>query len=183
QMVLSHYPPDLILAHLAQMLGKQSPVPAAVASRRRLIERLQDPLLGGRIIFAPLFTRPGSVQKAGNSILGKASQPLAHARRAGLHPCCDLLAVQTIGAQKKDSVSFQPKPFGFSTAHPVQQRLFFLSRELNLGCRSTHSTYFTIITLSYAINYLARIFHGRGLRLNRQWILVRSGETVGSGRV
>jgi len=44
QMVLSHDPPDLILAHLAQMLGKQSPVPAAVASRRRLIERLQDPL-------------------------------------------------------------------------------------------------------------------------------------------
>jgi hypothetical protein len=25
-MVLSHYPPDLILAHLAQMLGEQSPV-------------------------------------------------------------------------------------------------------------------------------------------------------------
>jgi hypothetical protein len=35
QMVLSHYPPDLILAHLAQMLGKQSPVPAAVAAPSR----------------------------------------------------------------------------------------------------------------------------------------------------
>jgi len=62
-MVLSHYPPDLILAHLAQMLGKQSPIPAAVASRRRLIEHLQDPLLGGRIVLAPLFSRPGSVQR------------------------------------------------------------------------------------------------------------------------
>src|SRR6201984_2610089 len=98
-MVLSHDPPDLILAHLAQMLGKQSPVPAAVASRRRFIERLQDPLLGGRIVLAPLFSRPGSVQKADNSILSKPSQPLAHARRAGLHPCCDLLAVQTIGGR------------------------------------------------------------------------------------
>src|SRR5438132_4807373 len=75
QMVLSHYPPDLILAHLAQMLGKQSPVPAAVASRRRLIDRLQDPLLGGQIVFAPLFSRPRSVQKAGNSILSKPPQP------------------------------------------------------------------------------------------------------------
>ena len=152
-MVLSHYPPDLILVHLAPMLGKQSPVPAAVASRRRLIERLQDPLFGGRIVLAPLFTRPGSVQKAGNSILSKPSQPLAHARRAGFHPCCDLLAVQTIGGQKNDSGSFHHTPFGFSTAHPVQQRLFLLSRELNLGCRSTHSTYVTIITLSYASNY------------------------------
>jgi hypothetical protein len=110
------------------MLGKQSPVLAAVASRRRL-ERLQDPLLGGRIIFAPLFTRPGSVQKAGNSILSKPSQPLAHARRAGLHPCCDLLAVQTIGGQKNDSGTFHHTPFGFSTAHPVQPRLFLLSRQ------------------------------------------------------
>src|SRR6266481_3926522 len=104
-MVFSHYPPDLILAHLAQMLGQQSPVPAAVASRRRFIERLQDPLLGGRIVLAQLFSRPGSVQKAGNSVLSKPSQPLANARRAGLHPCCDLLAVQTIGGQKNDSGS------------------------------------------------------------------------------
>src|SRR5580704_13040632 len=69
QMVLSHDPPDLILAHLPQMLGQQSPIPAAVASRRRLIERLQDPLLGGRMVFAPLFSGPGSVQQAGNSVL------------------------------------------------------------------------------------------------------------------
>src|SRR5271169_4788338 len=73
QMVLSHYPPDLILAHLAQMLCKQSPVPAAVASRRRFIERLQDPLLGGRMVFAPLFSGPGSVQQASNSVLSKSS--------------------------------------------------------------------------------------------------------------
>ena len=152
-MVLSHDPPDLILAHLAQMLGQQSPIPAAVASRRRLIERLQDPLLGGRIVLAPLFSRPGSVQKAGNSVLSKPSQPLAHARRAGLHPCCDLFAVQTTGGQKNDSGTFHHTPFGFSTAHPVQQRLFLLSRELNFRCRSTHATYITIITLSHASNY------------------------------
>src|SRR5258708_20543686 len=123
-MVLSHYPPDLILAHLAQMLGQQSPVPAAVASRRRLIERLQDPLLGGRIVLAPLFSRPGSVQKAGNSILSKPSHPLAHARRAGLHPCSDLLPVQTILGQKNDSGTFHHTTFVFSTANPVHQLLF-----------------------------------------------------------
>ena len=53
---------------LAQMLGKQSPVPAAVASRRRLIERLQDPLLGGRIVFAPLFGEAISFPTAGDRI-------------------------------------------------------------------------------------------------------------------
>src|SRR5260370_28033134 len=74
QMVLSHYPPDLILAHLAQMLRQQSPVPEAVASRRRPIERLPHPLLAGPIIFPPLLTRPGDVSKAGDSVLSKPSQ-------------------------------------------------------------------------------------------------------------
>ena len=86
------------------------------------------------------FSFLASVQKAGDSLLGKPSQPLAHARRAGLHPCCNLLAVQTIGGQKNDSGTFHQTPFGFRTAHPVQQRLFLLSREVNFRCRSTHST-------------------------------------------
>ena len=39
QVVLAHDPPDLVLAHIAQLLGKQPPVPAAIASRGRLVER------------------------------------------------------------------------------------------------------------------------------------------------
>src|SRR6478736_1900430 len=163
-MVLSHDPPDLILAYLAQMLGQQSPVPAAVASRRRLIERLQDPLLGGQIVFAPLFSRPRSVQKAGNSILSKPPQPLAHARRTGLHPCCNLLALQTIGGQKNDSGTFHHTLFGFSTAHPVQQRLFLLSREVNFRCRSTHSTYIRLLRyhMQATTRYATLCFCGQG---------------------
>ena len=58
-MVFAHDPPDLIPTDLAQMLGKQSPVPAAVAGRGRFVERLQDLLLGGLTVFAPLFSRAG----------------------------------------------------------------------------------------------------------------------------
>src|SRR6516162_6729844 len=66
QVVLSHHPPDLVLAHIAQMLGQQPSVPAAVACRRRLIERLQDPLFGNRSVFATFFCRARAIVKASN---------------------------------------------------------------------------------------------------------------------
>src|SRR6516225_4676841 len=68
QVVLSHHPPDLVLAHIAQMLGQQPPVPAAVACRRRLIERFQDPLFGNRSVFAALFCRARAIIKASHSL-------------------------------------------------------------------------------------------------------------------
>jgi hypothetical protein len=42
QVVLPHHTPDLVLAHLAKMLGEQTAVLAAIARRRGLIERFQD---------------------------------------------------------------------------------------------------------------------------------------------
>src|ERR1700676_827288 len=72
QVVLSHHPPDLVLAHIAQMLGQQPPIPAAVAWRRRLIERFQDPLFGKRSVLAALFPRANAITKAGHSVLSKS---------------------------------------------------------------------------------------------------------------
>src|SRR6516225_6751857 len=68
QVVLSHHPPDLVLAHIAQMLGQQPSVPAAVAYRRRLIERLQDPLFGNRSVFATFFCRARAIIKTSYSL-------------------------------------------------------------------------------------------------------------------
>src|SRR6202035_131655 len=72
QVVLSHYPPDLVLAHIAQMLGQQSPIPAAVTGRRRLIERFQDPLFGKWGVLAALFSRANAITKPSHSVLSKS---------------------------------------------------------------------------------------------------------------
>ena len=47
QVVLAHHTPDLVLADLPQVLGKQTAVPAAITGRWRLIERFQNVLFGG----------------------------------------------------------------------------------------------------------------------------------------
>src|SRR6267378_4018526 len=90
------------------MLGKQAAVPAAVAGRRRLIERFQDALFSGAGVFTALCSRARIIVKGRDSIPGKSPQPLANPRRSGLHLEGDLLTVHSAGSQKNHSSPFGP---------------------------------------------------------------------------
>src|SRR3979411_1242361 len=124
------------------MLGKQAAVPAAVAGRRRLIERFQDALFSGAGVFTALCYRARIIVKGRDSIPGKSPQPLAHPRSSGLHLEGDLLTVHSAGSQKNHSRPLDHTLFALGTSHPTQKRLFLLSRKQDLRSRSAHITRF-----------------------------------------
>lgn len=69
-------PPDILDVNIAQRSGQQRPGPARKPFRRRLVQQLQNPLVGGLRIDR-LFARPRLVSQPFKALVGIAMPPKA----------------------------------------------------------------------------------------------------------
>ena len=139
QIVLLHHPPDLVLAHIAQMLGKQPSVPAAVASRRGLIERFQDALFGNRSV--KVYLRRFSAERALSlrpAIFSRANRRSTCLPAPVGSPSLRRSLCRLVHCKPKESHwPVRPYAVRFWNSHPTQKNLVLLSRKPDFGSRST----------------------------------------------
>src|SRR6516225_7147654 len=117
--VLAHHPPDLVLAHIAQVLGQKPPVPTAVAFRHGFIERFEDSLFALGVVFAAPFSRTLLVSEPGDPRFGKTPQPFTYARLSGSHFRGDLFAAESLRSQKNHCGPLNHTLFALGASHPT----------------------------------------------------------------
>src|SRR4029077_17540572 len=109
----AQYPPDLVFANIAERLGQQMPRPSAMPRGSRLIQVLQHPLFGARVV-APGLARARAIAQSLQALLGKALPPFRHASRPRLQRSPDFGPALALAFQEDDLSSFGHTLFGSS---------------------------------------------------------------------